>query len=106
MGSVYADMRPTIVFVYALIVFTGASVVHAQARRTNRSTNVSVNRDSPVTDCHDIQVSYDRQAAITEESEISLPAAQVSTLKTQMGDGGIYINGWDRNDYSVKTCKA
>jgi hypothetical protein len=59
-----------------------------------------------VTDCRAIQVSYDRQAAITEESEMSLPASQVPTLKTQMGNGGVYINGWDRNEYSVRTCKA
>jgi hypothetical protein len=95
------------VFFQALILLTALSAaVHGQNRRTNRSTNVNVKSDGPVTDCRDIRVTYDRQPAIAEESEISLSASQVATLRTQMGNGGVYINGWDRNEYSVKTCKA
>jgi hypothetical protein len=100
-------MRTKMIVFLALILLTAASAaVYGQTRRTNRSTNVNVNGEGPVTDCRDIRVTYDRQPAIAEESEMSLPASQVSTLRTQMGNGGAYINGWDRNEYSVKTCKA
>jgi hypothetical protein len=91
----------------ALILLVAASaVMHGQNSRTNRSANVNVNGDGPVTDCRDIRITYDRKPAITEESELSLTASQVATLRTQTGNGGVYINGWDRNEYSVKTCKA
>jgi hypothetical protein len=100
-------MRTKVVLFQVLILLAAASVgMHGQNSRTNRSTNVNVNGDGPVTDCRDIRVTYDRKPAITEENEISLTASQVATLRTQMGNGGVYINGWDRNEYSVKTCKA
>jgi hypothetical protein len=62
--------------------------------------------DGPVSDCGDIRVRFDRTPAVIEQTEMSLPASQVSTLRTQLSTGGIFVNGWDRNEYSVKTCKA
>jgi DUF4097 and DUF4098 domain-containing protein YvlB len=89
-----------------LVLTVFSFVAHAQNRRPNRSARLNVDRDRPVTNCGDIRVTYDRRPAITEEADLSLPAAQVSTLRTRIGNGGIYVNGWDRNEYSVKTCKA
>jgi DUF4097 and DUF4098 domain-containing protein YvlB len=83
-----------------------SSTIDAQNRRTNRSVSTNVNRDRPVNNCGDIRVTFDRRPAITDETEMSLSASQVSTLRTLMSTGGIYINGWDRSEYSVKTCKA
>ena len=74
--------------------------------RNGRSTSINVSGDQPIVSCGDIQVTYERQPAITEESEMTLPASQVSTLRAQMANGGIYLSGWDRMEYSVKTCKA
>ena len=37
---------------------------------------------------------------------MNLPSSQVSNLRLQNAKGGVYINGWDRNEYSVRTCKA
>src|SRR2546422_5266669 len=94
---------PFLLTMIALIAVSSA--IDAQTRRTNRSVSVNVNGDRPVTNCGDIRVTYERRPALTEETEMSLSPSQVSTLRTQMSNGGIYINGWDRNDYSVKTCK-
>jgi hypothetical protein len=100
-------MKATITFLAMMVVsILVPSTVAAQNQRTNRSTSVNVNKDRPVTDCGDIQVRFDRQPAITESSELTLTASQVSTLRTQLTHGGLYINGWDRNEYSIKTCKA
>jgi hypothetical protein len=83
-----------------------SSTIDAQSRRTNRSASTSMNKNGPVTDCGDIQVTYERRPAVTDETQMSLSPSQVSTLRAQLSKGGIYINGWDRNEYSVKTCKA
>ena len=37
---------------------------------------------------------------------MTLPLSQVSALRVQLSNDGIYLNGWDRNEYSIKTCKA
>ena len=81
-------------------------IADAQSRRTGRSSGASVDSDRQVRNCGDIRVTYDRRPAITEESEMTLPPSQVSNLQAQMSNGGIYLSGWDRNEYSVKTCKA
>src|SRR5262245_45289005 len=100
-------MKTKLAFAQITIVLaTVTFAVHAQSRRPNRSFGFNVSTDRTVTDCRDIQVTYDRQPAITDQSEMTLAASQVSTLRTQMSNGGLYITGWDRSEYSVKTCRA
>jgi DUF4097 and DUF4098 domain-containing protein YvlB len=81
-------------------------LMDAQNRRTGRFDGVDVNRNGPVTNCGDIRVSYSRRPAVTEETETTVPASQISTLRAQLTNNGIHVNGWDRNEYSIKTCKA
>jgi len=98
-------MKKTILLLHVVLAIAAVSVlVHAQGRR-NRSVNRNGN-GGPVTNCGDIGITFDREPALTEETELSLRTSQVTMLKPQMTNGGIYINGWDRNEYSVKTCKA
>jgi DUF4097 and DUF4098 domain-containing protein YvlB len=88
------------------LVLALAAAASAQDRRSrNRSTSVNTN-GSRVSDCGDIRVSYDRRPAITEETTMTIPASQVSSLQARTSNSGIYVSGWDRNEYSVKTCKA
>jgi len=89
-----------------LVLIALPLITDAQNRRTGRSSGVSMDSDRQVTNCGDIRVTYDRRPAITEETEMTLPPSQVSSLQAQMSNGGIYLSGWDRNEYSVKTCKA
>src|SRR5262245_4100376 len=88
-----------------LVLIVVSSTMDAQNRRS-RSASTNMNGDQPVTSCGDLRITYDRRPAITEEVEMTLSAAQVPVLRTQMGNGGIFITGWDRSEYSVKTCKA
>jgi hypothetical protein len=82
-------------------------VIHGQGRRTNRSINVNTGRNQPVNDCADIRVDYQDRHALTQQAELSIPAAQISTLRGHMTtNSGIFISGWDRMEYFVKTCKA
>ena len=88
------------------VVLALCSTIGAQGRRTGPSAGMNTEQTGPVTECSDIHVTYDRKPAITEESQMSLSSSQVSTLRVQLSKGGVYVNGWDRNEYSVKTCKA
>ena len=93
----------------ALLIIVCAAALplmtNAQSRR-DRSMNINVDGGRPVTDCNDIQVTYNRRPAITDESQVSLLASQVSSLRAQTSNSGMYVTGWDRNEFSVKTCKA
>jgi DUF4097 and DUF4098 domain-containing protein YvlB len=79
-------------------------MTEAQNRQNGRSINIESGR--PVTSCNDLMITYDRRPAITEETEMTLPQLEVSALQAQTSDGGIYVTGWDRHEYSVTTCKA
>jgi len=96
-------MKTQIASLLALVIFI---VLHAEAQNRNRSDNMNVHTDGPVTDCRDIRVTFGSNPAITDQNEMSLPASQVSNLQAQMSTGGVFITGWDRGEYSVKTCKA
>jgi hypothetical protein len=100
-------MKTQIACVLPLVLFI---VLRADAQnRTNRnngSSGMNVNTDGPVTDCRDIRVTFEGKSAVNDQSEMILPASQVSTLRTQLSTGGVFITGWDRSEYSVKTCKS
>src|SRR5437868_1812330 len=101
------SMKTRIVSLLTMVAFIAlSSAFYAQSRRTNRSASISMDNNVPVTDCGAIRVTYDRQPAVTEETQMSLSASQVSTLRARISKGGIYVNGWDRSEYSIKTCKA
>jgi len=103
--SVYGDMKTKTTLLQSLVVVACmTAVISAQNRRGERSFSIDGNGDRPVTSCGDLRVTYNRQPAQTAESELSLPSG--STLRTNMNNGGIFITGWDRNEFSVKTCKA
>jgi len=99
-------MKRKLALVLMLAVMAFPLLMDAQNRRSRRSNSFSVDGDGPVTDCGDLRMTYDRRPAITEETAMTLPASQVSALRAQTSNSGIYLTGWDRNEYSVKTCKA
>ena len=89
------------------LVLALLATAYAQDRRNrNRSTSMNTNGDRQVDSCGDIRITYDRRPAITEETTMTLAPSQVSTLQARSSNSGIYISGWDSNDYSVTTCKA
>src|SRR5262249_34628216 len=83
-----------------------ASAMGAQRFRTGRSTSTETNDDRPITSCGDIRVTYNRRPALTAEAEMTLDSSQVANLRLENAKGGMYVNGWDRNEYSIRTCKA
>jgi len=83
-----------------------SSITDAQNRRAGRSAGMSIDTDKLVMSCGDLHVTYDRRPALTEETQVTLPASQTSALQAQTANSGIFVTGWDRNEYSVTTCKA
>jgi hypothetical protein len=105
---VYGRMKTHFLLITTTVLIALSIVAGAQGRqdrRIRRSANLNVSIDK-VTSCGDLQITFDRRPAITEEAEMIVPASQVSTLRVQLENNGMYVGGWDRNEYSIKTCKA
>src|SRR5262249_40541405 len=99
-------MKTQIACLLPLVLFI---VLHADAQnraRNNGSSGMNVNTDGPVADCRDLRVTFEGKSAIHARSDIPLPAAQVSSLRTQLSTGGVFVRGWDRSEHSVKPCKS
>jgi len=92
--------------VFLTLALTVSLPLILEGQRSRRSTSTNVDGDRPVTNCGDIRVTYDRRPAITEEAKMTLAPSQVSVLRAQTADSGIYVTGWDRNEFSITTCKA
>jgi hypothetical protein len=83
-------------------------VTETSFAQRRRGTNVQTNtRGEPVTDCSQIEVTFGDDAAYTAQEELTVPRGQVQFLGVRAAtNGGISVQGWNRDEYSVKTCKA
>jgi len=94
-------MKATLTLLVLVVVFT--FTIQAQNRR---QSDVSTDTNGQVSSCNDLHVTFNRRPAVTQESQLTLMPAQVSVLKAQTTNGGIYVIGSDTAQYSVTTCKA
>jgi len=83
--------------------FVGYSCLTASAHR-----NVSTRTTSDdVRGCGDLRVEFDNEPAATAEETITVPAGTSNTLTVRPPqNGGVYVIGSARKDYTVITCKA
>lgn len=73
----------------------------------NHGLSVSIDSDEPVTSCDQIRMtsSEDREVARSED-RLTLPQTSSTVHVESSRNGGIYVYGWDRQDFGVLNCKA
>ena len=84
-------------------VFIGSACLLASGQR-----NVSTHSNSDeVRACGDLRVEFDDEPAVTAEETLTVPAVagKVLTVRPPQ-NGGVYVFGSNRRDFSVTTCKA
>jgi len=70
------------------------------------SMSMSGSRHEPATDCSDFHVQFDDRDAVTESEERTMTKADAPTLRVHPHkNGGVQVQGWDKDTYSVTTCK-
>jgi hypothetical protein len=70
------------------------------------SMSMSGGRHEPATDCSDFHVRFDDGDAVTETEERTITKADAPTLRVRPHkNGGVQIQGWDKDTYSVTSCK-
>jgi hypothetical protein len=63
--------------------------------------------DKVITDCGQIRIRIGNSDAIRSEQVQNLPGSAISTLQVRPPqNGGIQVQGWDRNEYEIKACLA
>jgi hypothetical protein len=61
----------------------------------------------PMADCSDLQMNFDGEKAIVKSEEKTLSRAEAPTLRVHAEtNGGVQLQGWDKDSYSITTCKA
>lgn len=96
--------------VFAVVVFGAYLVLEptsAQRKRTH-SVTISTDGDAPITDCGQVKmlIGYDGGTAGADQTEI-LPRSAISTLTVRTPqNGGVHVQGWNREEYKITACLA
>jgi len=73
----------------------------------HHSVSISDGHHQPVTDCSDLHFRFDDRDAIVKSEERTLTKAEAPTLRVRPHtNGGVQVEGWDKDVYSVIACKA
>jgi hypothetical protein len=68
--------------------------------------SMSGGRHEPATDCSDLHVRFDDRDAAMESEERTVTKTEAPTLRIRpYKNGGVQVQGWDKDTYSVTSCK-
>jgi DUF4097 and DUF4098 domain-containing protein YvlB len=92
----------------ALLVTGALSVQAAAVPKTShhRSMSVSGDEDGPVADCGGLHIRFDNRAAAVRSEERTMGKPQGPLHVESEVNGGVQVQGWDKDSYSVTICKA
>jgi DUF4097 and DUF4098 domain-containing protein YvlB len=69
--------------------------------------NISGGHRHPASDCSDLHIQFDDRDAVMKSEERSLTKAEAPVLRVHPHkNGGVQVQGWDKDVYSVTACKA
>jgi hypothetical protein len=88
-------------------VVAASSAFLAVPQHHNHSVSMSNHGEGPVTDCSELHVQFDHQEAEVRSEEKTISRSEATVLRVNGGgNGGVQVQGWDKDNYSVKLCKA
>ena len=99
-------MKRSIPFL-VVVVMAGSVVFAAQAsqRSKHHSVNISTDDEKALSDCDQIRMQIGDGDAVRAEQARTISASTISSLKVRATqNGGIHVQGWDRDEYSIKAC--
>jgi hypothetical protein len=71
-----------------------------------QSMSISSGHHEPATDCSDLNVRFDDRDAVMQSEERTITKADAPTLRVRPHkNGGVQVQGWDKDTYSVTSCK-
>ena len=89
--------------IWAAVALTAAP--HAVPHR--HAVAVRERDNSPAASCSDLHVRFDHRDAVMQSEERTISKAEATTLRIKAEpNGGVRVQGWDQDTYSVTLCKA
>ncbi len=92
----------------AIVVWCAVALTTvSRAVSTRHSVRISAAHDVPIASCSDLNIEFENRRAVVQSEERTISKSEASTLRIQAeSNGGLQVEGWDKNDYSVTLCKA
>ncbi len=99
----HSVLRGIAILVWSAVALTTVS----RAGSTRHSLRGSIDHSDPIASCSDLNIQFESRHAIVQSEERIITKAEAPTLRIQAeSNGGLQVEGWDKNDYSVTLCKA
>jgi DUF4097 and DUF4098 domain-containing protein YvlB len=94
----------------ALAVFTSFACVslstQAFAGHDHHGLSISIDDDQAVTSCDQLHVRADDREIARSEERLTLPQTSSTVRMEASQNGGIYVYGWERQDFGILNCKV
>ncbi len=79
----------------------------SRAHGRHHGLNISTSDDRRITDCGQVRIRYEDEETARAEEKLTAPKSKVSTLRVDgPANGGMRIQAWDGDEFSVTACKA
>jgi len=94
--------------VLAIVVWAGVALSTASRALPHRHTlDTSYSQETPAVTCSDLHVRFDRHDTVMQTEERTITRSEAPTLRiVAESNGGIQVQGWDQDTYSITLCKA
>jgi hypothetical protein len=93
--------------VFPVVCLLSLATFGAPASPYRHSVSISDGHKRPVSDCSELHIRFDDRDAVVRSEERTLSKADAPTLRVRPHtNGGVQVQGWDREVYSVTACKA
>ena len=102
-------MKKTLILM-TLIAVSSCGLFQSTSAQQNKNRNISISTsgdDKVITECGQIKIRIGNAEATRSEQVQSIPMSAISLLQVRPPqNGGIHVQGWDRDEYAIKACMA
>ena len=99
-------MKMRVLLVIGMGVWMAVALTAAPPPSDHHSRTMHFDNDI-LTDCNDMHVTFDGRPGVMQTEEKSFSKDQANPLHVdQETNGGLQVQGWDKDNYSVTLCKA
>jgi Putative adhesin len=94
--------------IFAMVVWAAVALTAAPRAFSHRHVPVfATAHESLPESCADLHVRFDHHDAVYQSEERTITKAEAPILRVHAeANGGLYVQGWDNDSYSVTLCKA
>ena len=97
-----------LLYILGIVIWAGVAFTTASRALPQRHAHdISYGPESPAASCSDLHLRFDHHDAVMQSEERTITKAEAATLRVVAeSNGGIEVQGWDQDSYSVTLCKA